>query len=445
MPRLIDLLAALDETSQHAGAGSVEVAGITSDSRAVGPGFVFVAQKGEKVDGHQFISQAIQHGAVAVIADKTQTLPNDPCIIPVANSRRAYAQLAAAFYPRQPDHMVAVTGTDGKTSTADFYRQFWQLLGKRSAAIGTLGITGSDGALLSEATHTTPDPMMLHQQLSVLDADYVCMEASSHGIHQSRLDGVCLEAAAFTYIGRDHLDYHKTEENYFIAKARLFDTLLPEGKTAVINQDDKRYGELYERCLKRRHRIIGFGRSGKDFRIASLELLPHGQRAKLELFSRGVPGRLQPVAELACGASVYIDYAHTPMALANILNTLRAHTQNQLHVVFGCGGDRDRGKRPEMGRIAAELADRVIITDDNPRSEDPALIRRSIMAASSGAKEVADRREAIYVALGELRAGDVLVIAGKGHEKTQTIADRVLPFDDAEVARVGVRELKLAP
>jgi UDP-N-acetylmuramoyl-L-alanyl-D-glutamate--2,6-diaminopimelate ligase len=487
MPRLIDLLAALDETSQHAGAGSVEVAGITSDSRAVGPGFVFVAQKGEKVDGHQFISQAIQHGAVAVIVDKAQTLPNDPCIIPVANSRRAYAQLAAAFYPRQPDHMVAVTGTDGKTSTADFYRQFWQLLGKRSAAIGTLGITGSDGALLSEATHTTPDPMMLHQQLSVLDADYVCMEASSHGIHQSRLDGVCLEAAAFTYIGRDHLDYHKTEENYFIAKARLFDTLLPEGKTAVINQDDKRYGELYERCLKRRHRIIGFGRSGKDFRIASLELLPHGQRAKLELFSRhyhvdiplvgsfqtmnilaalglvvgsggdideavavipklkGVPGRLQPVAELACGASVYIDYAHTPMALANILNTLRAHTQNQLHVVFGCGGDRDRGKRPEMGRIAAELADRVIITDDNPRSEDPALIRRSIMAASSGAKEVADRREAIYVALGELRAGDVLVIAGKGHEKTQTIADRVLPFDDAEVARVGVRELKLAP
>ncbi|MDX2113340.1 MAG: UDP-N-acetylmuramoyl-L-alanyl-D-glutamate--2,6-diaminopimelate ligase [Alphaproteobacteria bacterium] len=493
MPRLIDLLSVLPSPSgrgwrEASGEGiglEQEITGITADSRAVRPGFVFVALEGEKVDGHEFISQAIQNGALAVIADKKRVLAEDTRVIPAANTRRAFAQLAAAFYPRQPEHVVAVTGTDGKTSTADFYRQFWYLMGARSAAIGTLGITGGDGRLLSEGTHTTPDPMTLHQQLSSLPADYVCMEASSHGIHQSRLDGVRLEAAAFTYIGRDHLDYHKTEDNYFLAKARLFDTLLGEGKTAVINQDDKRYSELHARCLARRHRIIGFGRGGSDFRIHSLELLPHGQRAQLELFGKhytvevplvgafqtmnilaalglvvgsggdiqravsviprlaGVPGRLEKVADLDCGAVVYIDYAHTPMALANILHTLRPHTPGLLHVVFGCGGDRDAGKRPEMGRIAAELADRVIVTDDNPRSENPATIRSQIMAASSGAKEVADRREAIYVALGELRAGDVLVIAGKGHEKTQTIAGKVLPFDDAEVARAGVRELKL--
>ena len=486
MPQLIDLLSRLDEKPQLAGAERLEVTGITADSRAVRPGFVFVAQKGEKVDGHQFIAQALTQGAVAVIAESHAAAPDDARIVRVASTRRALALLAAAYYPRQPEHMVAVTGTDGKTSTADFYRQFWHLMGARSAAIGTLGITGGDGRLLAEGTHTTPDSLALHQQLSTLPAEYVCMEASSHGIHQSRLDGVRLEAAAFTYIGRDHLDYHKTEENYFLAKARLFDALLPEGKTAVINQDDARYGELSERCKKRRHRLLGFGRNGSDLRIESLELLPHGQRADLLLLGRryrvevplvgafqtmnilaalglvvgsggdidravsmipklsGVPGRLEKVAQLACGAVVYIDYAHTEVALANILHTLRPHTQNRLHVVFGCGGDRDSGKRPEMGRLAAELADSVIVTDDNPRSEDPAFIRRQILAASHGAKEVADRREAIYVALGELRAGDVLVIAGKGHEKTQTIASRVLPFDDAEVARDGVRELKLA-
>ena len=247
MPQLIDLLSRLDEKPQLAGAERLEVTGITADSRAVRPGFVFVAQKGEKVDGHQFIAQALTQGAVAVIAESHAAAPDDARIVRVASTRRALALLAAAYYPRQPEHMVAVTGTDGKTSTADFYRQFWHLMGARSAAIGTLGITGGDGRLLAEGTHTTPDSLALHQQLSTLPAEYVCMEASSHGIHQSRLDGVRLEAAAFTYIGRDHLDYHKTEENYFLAKARLFDALLPEGKTAVINQDDARYGELSER------------------------------------------------------------------------------------------------------------------------------------------------------------------------------------------------------
>lgn len=469
-------------------AASLTITGITCDSRQVKPGFLFVALKGEKADGVAFIPQAIAQGAAVVLCAQGVSAPSGIPVLYANNVRAALAHLAAAFYGKQPRHMVAVTGTDGKTSTADFYRQFWQLMGQRSASIGTLGIVGSAGELLYPGTHTTPDPVQLHRILGELaaDCDYVAMEASSHGIDQHRLDGVTLEAAAFTNLTRDHLDYHKTDEAYFAAKAALFSRLLPLGKTAVLNQDDGRFAVLKDICAARKHRIIGFGKQGGEFTIRELALLPHGQRVMLSLFGKpyrldvplvgafqtmnilaalglvvgaggdmekalavvpklkGVPGRLEPVAMLANGAAVCIDYAHTPAALANILRTLRPHTQNKLHVVFGCGGDRDAGKRPEMGKVASELADHVIVTDDNPRSEDPALIRRAIMAASPRAKEVADRRQAIYVALQALGAGDVLVIAGKGHEKTQTIGDKVMAFDDAEVARAGVKELHLA-
>lgn len=482
MPLLSEIIAAIPGNhGVSAASKNVEISSITCDSRFVQKGSIFVALKGEKMDGNKFIADAIKNGAAAVFSES-----HENGAIKVENARAALAHMAAAFYRKQPAHMVAVTGTDGKTSTADFYRQFWNLLGKKSASIGTLGILSGSGEMLYPGTHTTPDSVQLHKILSEITADYVAMEASSHGIDQRRLDGVKLEAAAFTNITRDHLDYHKTEEAYFAAKARLFDALLPAGKIAVINADDRRFAALSEICKSRGHEIIGFGRNGREFKIDALELLPHGQNVKFSLLGKtyvidvplvgafqtmnilaalglvygsggnlekavsiiprlaGVPGRLEQVAKLSCGATVFIDYAHTPMALANILNTLRPHTQNKLHVVFGCGGDRDPGKRPEMGKIASELADEVIITDDNPRSESAAKIRAAIKAASPSAKEVADRKEAIYVALQGLRAGDVLVIAGKGHEKTQIVGDKTYPFNDAEVARAGVKELNLA-
>ena len=362
-------------------------------------------------------------------------------------------------------------------------------MGQASASIGTLGILSGDGKQLVAGSYTTPYPVQLHEALADMAAQgtqHVCMEASSHGLHQHRLDGVKLEAAAFTNLTRDHMDYHITEEAYFAAKMRLFAELLPSGGTAVLNQDDKRFAQVKALCEERGQKVIGFGKAGADFKLVALHPLPHGQRVEVELSGqrrvldiplvgafqtmnilaalglvvasggvlekalevipqlKGVPGRLEQVVQLANGAAAFIDYAHTPMALANILHTLRPHTAGRLHVVFGCGGDRDTGKRPEMGRIADELADVVIVTDDNPRSEDAGLIRKAIMAATTHAKEVADRRQAIYGALKGLASGDILVIAGKGHEKIQIVNHQTYLFDDAEVAREGAKELKLA-
>lgn len=492
MRPLIDLIhASLQAADYPPESSRLPIAAITADSRQVVPGTLFVALKGMQSDGMQFIEAARKAGAVAVVCGMDAPAAGNfglP-LIRMENPRLALAHMAAMFYGRQPKHMVAVTGTDGKTSTADFFRQFWHGMGQSSASIGTLGVLTGDGRELYPGSHTTPDPVALHKMLAEMagsPVDYVCMEASSHGLDQRRLDGVLLDAAAFTNIARDHLDYHQTEEAYFKAKERLFSEVLPEGRTVVLNQDDAHFAALKALCEKRRHKIIGFGRQGEQMRIISLAPHAHGQTASLELFGkpcllevplvgafqvmnllaalglvmgsggaleealaivprlRGVPGRLEQVASLANGATVFIDYAHTPMALANILRTLRPHTSNALHVVFGCGGDRDTGKRPQMGKYASELANRVIVTDDNPRSEDPARIRSAIMAAAIGAKEVADRREAIYVALKGLQAGDILVIAGKGHEKTQVIGERAYPFDDAQVTRELVKELKLA-
>ena len=490
MPHLIELL----ETAGIQDSGfriqdNTEITGLATNSADVKQGYIFFALKGEKTDGADFIPQAIANGAVAVITNHEPRTTNHE--IYTENPRLALAQISAAFYARQPEHIVAITGTDGKTSTADFSRQLMFLCGKKSASMGTIGVVAGNGEMLREGTLTTPDPIALHKTLAELadgGISHVALEASSHGLFQYRLDGVKLEAAAFTNIARDHLDFHKTEDAYFAAKSRLFSEVLPVGKTAVLNADDPRFPELKAICEKRGHEIIDFGKNAREFHIRAITPHGHGQSVLLTLFGKkynvevplvgafqvmnilaalglavgagydlesvlqhipqlkGVSGRLQHVANLTNGASVFIDYAHTPLALANILTTMRPHTADKLVVVFGCGGDRDKGKRPLMGEAAARLADIAIITDDNPRSEDAAQIRAEVLAGAAGnqnCKEVADRKEAIYSAMQYLNKGDVLVIAGKGHEKTQIIGDKHLPFDDAEVAREVAQELGL--
>lgn len=457
---------------------------ITQDSREVRQGSLFAALKGEKVDSVQFIPQAEQQGAVAVLCAEDATLPNTKLrVIRAKEPRLALSQIAAQFYAKQPEHIVAVTGTDGKTSTADFFRQLMYLTGHASAAIGTLGVFDGQGKKRFDGTHTTPDAIKLHEVFAALadeNITHVCMEASSHGLDQYRMHGVILEAAAFTNIARDHLDYHKTEADYFAAKMKLFSEVLPEGKTAIINADDAKADVVKNICRKRNQRIIDFGWKADGFKILAHTPTATGQKLEVELLGarhtieiplagafqamnilaaiglahacgeslekllaaipklKGVPGRLEHVATAKNGAAIYVDYAHTPAALANILTTLRPHTQGKLHVVFGCGGNRDAGKRPEMGKAANDLADVVIVTDDNPRNEDPATIRKAIMAACPRGKEVADRKAAIYAAVAALSSGDVLVIAGKGHETVQIISGVEHHFSDAEVARQAV-------
>jgi len=454
---------------------------ITQDSRAVKPGALFVALKGEKSDGVQFIPQAEHNGAVMVLcAENADIPPTRMRVIRAHEPRLALSQIAAKFYGAQPEHMVAVTGTDGKTSTADFFRQLVHAAGGHSVSIGTIGVLDGNGKKLKDATLTTPSTIALHQMLAELAGAGVthgCLEASSHGLDQYRLHGVRLQAAAFTNIARDHLDYHETEQHYFEAKRKLFADILPLGGTAVINADDARAEEIKAVCAARGHKLVDFGMSAGVMQILSLTPQPHGQDVRCRIFGdeynlhiplagafqvmnilaaiglanatgialqplldavpklQGVPGRLELVAKNKNGAAIYVDYAHTPAALANILKTLRPHTQNKLHVVFGAGGNRDAGKRAPMGQAANELADVAYVTDDNPRNENPASIRATIMASCPRGIEVADRVQAIYAAVSGLGAGDVLVIAGKGHEKNQIIGNVEHPHDDAEVAR----------
>jgi UDP-N-acetylmuramyl-tripeptide synthetase len=457
---------------------------IAQDSRSVRPGSLFIALKGAKNDGMHYIPQAESLGAVAVLCAADAVLPETKMrILRAENPRLALSQIAAQFTPAQPAQMVAVTGTDGKTSTADFFRQLTHLCGHASASIGTLGAIGGDGKTLHAATHTTPGAVELHQMLAELAAKgitHACLEASSHGLDQYRLHGVRLVAAAFTNIARDHLDYHENEQKYFEAKAKLFSEVLPQGAVAVINADDKRAAELRNICAARGHKLVDFGTNADALKLLSLKPTAHGQEMRCRLFGveydvniplvgafqamnilaaiglahaagialealveavpklQGVPGRLQLAATTPNGAAIYVDYAHTPAALANILNTLRPHTQNKLHVVFGCGGNRDAGKRAEMGKIACALADKIIVTDDNPRDENPATIRAAILSACGRAQEVAERVKAIYVAVHALDFGDVLVIAGKGHEKTQIIGSVEHAHDDVLVAKEAV-------
>jgi len=458
-----------------------EITGLSADSRSVRPGYLFAALQGSRHDGRAFIRQAIDAGAAAVLGPpdlQHDTLAMDVPVITDPNPRRQLARMAARFYSAQPQTIAAVTGTNGKTSVAFFTHQLWNALKHPAAAMGTLGVRGP--GLTGGANLTTPDPIELHRVLASLKQqgiDHLAMEASSHGLSQFRLDGVRIRAAAFTNLTRDHLDYHGDMDRYRAAKRRLFCELLPERGISVLNAESPEFEALRGIAEDRDQQVISYGlRSGSVSCLSAepsdagwkLQLSVHGEifRVRFPLPGEfqvanmlcavaivvacgdnaadtvaqiarmtGVPGRLELAARLTNGASILVDYAHTPDALAAVLRTVRPHVRGRLGVVFGCGGDRDRGKRPEMGRIAAERADFVIVTDDNPRSEKPADIRRAIIEACPDAREIGDRREAIAAGIAELSAGDVLVLAGKGHEEGQIVGDEILPFNDATVAR----------
>lgn len=451
----------------------VEIKGITSDSREVKPGFLFGA-----VNGEEYVADAVAKGAAAVIVteDYKGKLPKEVVVIRSANPVYTYAQAVARFFGKVPAHLAAVTGTNGKTSIADFVRQVLTMMGYKAASIGTLGlIKGNDTPIPSP--NTTPNNVSLHRELKELADEgfgYAVLEASSHGLHQGRLGGLSFEVAGFTNLTRDHLDYHKTFEDYLDAKLILFRQNLIENGTAVLNADIDVYGKIAAVCHQRGQKVISYGTRGQDIKLLSAEPLTHGQRLEIEYFGqpqtieiplagefqamnvlcalgmlaamtglpddvihyigsiKGAKGRLELVGKTADGAAIYIDYAHTPDALENVLKALRPHTSGRLHVVFGCGGNRDAGKRPLMGKIAHDLADVVYVTDDNPRFEEAEDIRNEIIPACPGAYNIADRAKAIKMAIGNLMPGDVLVLAGKGHETGQYIKGKVNPFSDHE-------------
>jgi UDP-N-acetylmuramoyl-L-alanyl-D-glutamate--2,6-diaminopimelate ligase len=459
----------------------LDIVGVTADSRAVVPGDLFAALPGSRADGRAFIADAVKRGAVAVLAPQgtawPQGVPQRPIIMD-PEPRQCLAQIAAVLAGPQPATVAAVTGTNGKTSVVDFTRQLWASTGTKAASLGTLGLIapGFDpGPGL-----TTPDPISLAEMLAGLarhGIDRVAIEASSHGLDQFRLDGVRLTAAAFTNLTRDHLDYHGTLDAYRQAKLRLFDGLLPAGSPAIAHADMEpaTLEALRAIASSRKLDFRTVGEQGDRFRLLEAHPRPDGQDLSVmvdghlrtialnlpgrfqadnvlvaaalaealgmtDVLDRlgvlqGVRGRMERAARLPNGATAYVDFAHTPDALERLLTALRPHTTGRLHVVFGAGGDRDRGKRPLMGQMAARLADFAIVTDDNPRSEDPASIRAAIMEACPDAREIGDRTKAIETALNELSAGDVLVVAGKGHEQGQTVGGTVLPFDDVTVIR----------
>jgi UDP-N-acetylmuramoyl-L-alanyl-D-glutamate--2,6-diaminopimelate ligase len=469
-----------DETRLDPRFASVAVTGVTADSRKVKPGFLFMAIPGTKADGGQFAKQAIAGGAVAVASE--QNIEGlGAAFIQVKNARRALALAAAKFYARQPKIIAAVTGTSGKTSVAAFARQIWTTLGEQAASVGTVGVVSPKGEIYGSLT--TPDPVDLHRTLDELAGEgvtHLALEASSHGLDQHRLDGVRIAAGAFTNLSRDHMDYHPTIEDYLAAKMRLFSDLVVDGGTAVIDVDDCYAGQVVEAARKRGLKVMTVGEKGDDIKLVSgaidgfaqsVTLAYGGKTYKVKLplvggfqvqnaavaaglaiatgsdpahvFAAlekliGAKGRLE-LAGTHNGAPIFIDYAHKPDALAKALQALRPYASGKLIVVFGAGGDRDTGKRPIMGRIAAENADRVIVTDDNPRSENPAAIRAAILAESPGATEIGDRAEAIRTSIAALKSGDVLLIAGKGHETGQIVGGKVLPFSDHEAVAAALQ------
>ncbi|HVX75302.1 MAG TPA: UDP-N-acetylmuramoyl-L-alanyl-D-glutamate--2,6-diaminopimelate ligase [Bradyrhizobium sp.] len=474
--RLRDLFG--DDASMAPRAEAVAVTGLAVDSRTVKPGDLFFALAGSKTDGARFIDAAIAAGAVAIAGDH---LPQGESRVPVVvtpNPRRALALAAAKFFSLQPQTIAAVTGTSGKTSVAAFTRQIWQRLGHASASIGTIGLVSPKRTIYGSLT--TPDPIVLHRQLDEIARDgvtHLALEASSHGLDQFRLDGVRIAVGGFTNLSRDHMDYHPDIAHYLNAKLRLFRDLLPPGAPAVISADHDCSETVIDAARTRKLRLITIGRNGDgagegirlceaaiDGLAQNLSLEHRGRHyaARLPLVGEfqienalvasgfaigtggeagavfaalehleGAKGRLERVGERN-GAPIFVDYAHKPDALAKALQALRPYAKRRLVVVFGAGGDRDAGKRPLMGAIAAENADRVIVTDDNPRSENPASIRAAILAAAKGANEIGDRLEAIRAAIAELEPGDALLIAGKGHETGQIVGDRTLPFSDHE-------------
>ena len=464
--------------------GDLEVSALTADSRKAAPGSLFFALAGSKADGAKFAADAVARGARAVVAGHGTALEGlGVPVFHVADPRRVLALAAAAFYGVQPDVMVAVTGTAGKTSVAAFTRQIWEQAGFAAASIGTTGVVapGRDdyGSL------TTPDPVELHRLLKELADSGVthgAMEASSHGLDQRRLDGVRLAAAGFTNLGRDHMDYHPTVEDYHAAKMRLFDTLMDKGSPAVIFADDAWSAPTIAAAQKAGLDVLTVGRNGHFLNLKRVEHERFRQHAEIEhdgIFHevalplagdfqvanalvaaglaiatgtpapaafkalehlKGAPGRLDLVGHTRAGAQAYVDYAHKPEALEHVLGAVRPFTTGRVIVVFGCGGDRDQGKRPIMGEIAQRLADVVIVTDDNPRSEVPAAIRAQIMAAAPGASEIADRRAAIRAAVAMMGEGDTLIVAGKGHEIGQIVGSEVHHFSDHEEVAAALAE-----
>jgi UDP-N-acetylmuramoyl-L-alanyl-D-glutamate--2,6-diaminopimelate ligase len=488
--KLIELIGADAAPHDSGPTSDPEIVGVTADSRAVGPGFLFAAVPGARHDGRRFAGAAAARGVAAILTDDAAALDLSPdarrrvAIVTDPNPRRRLALLAARFYRRQPHTIAAVTGTNGKTSVAHFTREIWMAAGHPAASLGTLGLVTPAGRRAGALT--TPDPVALHRDLAALAeraVEHVAIEASSHGLAQFRLDGLAVAAAAFTNLTRDHLDYHRDMAGYRIAKERLFAALLLPGKPAVLNRDSAEFPRLAALCRAQGHPVLAYGTAkAAELRLVTARPHHHGQDLAITIYGReyrlflplpgafqamnalaalglalatdvpaetgvaalarltGVPGRMQFVVEGEAGGGVVVDFAHTPDALATVLTALRPHTPGRLAVLFGAGGDRDPGKRALMGRAAADAADRVYVTDDNPRSEDPAAIRRAILAAAPGAVEIGDRRHAIATALGELGPGDLLVVAGKGHETGQIVRGETLPFDDAEIVReIAVR------
>ncbi|HUJ48110.1 MAG TPA: UDP-N-acetylmuramoyl-L-alanyl-D-glutamate--2,6-diaminopimelate ligase [Rhizomicrobium sp.] len=453
--------------------------GLASDSREVKPGYLFAALSGSRDDGTRFIADAVKRGAVAVLARpefSSRVRELGVAFLADENPRLRLALMASSFFGAQPDVIAAVTGTNGKTSVAVFLRQIWTFAGEKAASLGTIGLVTPDGEI--PLSHTTPDPVEIHRLLAELKGDGVerlAFEASSHGLDQFRIDGVKIAAGAFTNITRDHLDYHKTFEDYLAAKLRLVD-LVSDGGIFVVNADATHADTFASATERRGLKLLTVGEKGDTVKLLSREPSGDGQTLRVvyrgnthevalplagsfqasnalvaaalavglgehedAVFAalghlKGAAGRLEKVARSATGAPVYVDYAHTPDALETVLTALRPHVKGRLHVIFGCGGDRDRGKRPLMGAAAAKFADAVIVTDDNPRSEDPASIRQAALAGCPGAREIGDRAEAIREGIAALQAGDVLVIAGKGHEPGQTIGTVTRPFSDRDEA-----------
>jgi UDP-N-acetylmuramoyl-L-alanyl-D-glutamate--2,6-diaminopimelate ligase len=463
-----------------------EITGVTADSRAVKHGYLFAALPGAKLDGAAFVKDAIAKGAVAVLGgESVRAHTGATATIVDLNPRKRLAEIAARYYVRQPRTIVAVTGTNGKTSIASFVRQIWTLLGYKAASFGTVGVVSPLGT--KPLAHTTPDPVEIHRLLAELvdeGVDHVAFEASSHGLAQYRVDGVKLMAAAFTNLTRDHLDYHETVEAYQQAKLRLFSEVLPADGVAVINGDSPSAPAFAQAAQTRGQRLIMVGETGGDLHILRREPKADGQALSVRWEGRtynvalplaggfqvsnalvaaglvlglgadpaavfdalaklkGAPGRLEKIGISAAGVPIYVDYAHTPDAVETVLKALRPHTEGRLWIVFGCGGDRDPGKRPLMGAAAKAYADRVIVTDDNPRTEDAGQIRRAALQGAVGAEEIGDRAMAIDAAVARAERGDVVVIAGKGHEPGQIVGREVKPFNDADEARAAIARTK---
>ncbi|GBF26112.1 UDP-N-acetylmuramoyl-L-alanyl-D-glutamate--2, 6-diaminopimelate ligase [bacterium MnTg02] len=461
-------------------AADIVIRGLTADSREVVPGYLFAALSGTETDGARFVADAISRGAAAILirTDKAAEIPKGIPVIADPEPRRRLALMAARFYGSQPNCTVAVTGTNGKTSVASFVRQIWQAQKLNAASLGTIGLVTK--SVREPIPYTTPEPVFLHKMLARISQEgvtHLALETSSHGLAQHRVDGVRFAAAAFTNISRDHLDYHADFEDYFAQKLRLFSELLPDDAATIVDLDSEGASRVAEIARVRGHKLFSVGHAGENLKLLAREREGYRQnltvrwkgsdyQIKLPLVGgfqasnalvaaglslvtgsdpdavfqalgnlKGAAGRLDYAGKTISGAPIFIDYAHTPDALKNALEALRPYAAGHLDVVFGCGGDRDKGKRPQMGEIAAALADRVTVTDDNPRREDAATIRSEIMAAATGAVEIGDRSDAIAAAIGALGAGDLLLVAGKGHETGQIIGEKVIPYSDYNAVR----------